>query len=52
MVDDDKNTRLLYKALLSCEGSNTLMAENGAEALPLMDREHIDLVILDIMITV
>ena len=49
VVDDDKNTRLLLKAVLQSENYSVHTAENGEEALEVMDREHIDLVVLDIM---
>lgn len=49
VVDDDKNTRLLFKAVLESEGYTIFTAVNGEDALSLMDREHIDLVVLDIM---
>ena len=49
VVDDDKNTRLLLKAVLESEHYTVFIAENGEEALDTMDREHIDLVVLDIM---
>lgn len=49
VVDDDKNTRLLLKAVLQTENYSVHTAENGEEALEVMDREHIDLVVLDIM---
>ena len=49
VVDDDKNTRLFLKAVLESENYNVTAACNGREALELMDREYIDLVVLDIM---
>lgn len=49
VVDDDKNTRLLLKAVLQAENYNVFTAENGEQALEVMDTEHIDLVVLDIM---
>lgn len=49
VVDDDKNTRLLMKAVLQEEGYTVSCAANGIEALNTMDREHVDLVVLDIM---
>ena len=49
VVDDDKNTRLLLKAVLEAEHYTVFTAENGQDALEVMDREHIDLVVLDIM---
>ena len=48
-VDDDKNTRLYLKAVLETAGYTVSTAENGEDALLVMDREHIDLVVLDIM---
>ena len=49
VVDDDKNSRLLLKAVLQAENYTVFTAENGADALSVMDKEHIDLVVLDIM---
>jgi DNA-binding response OmpR family regulator len=49
IADDDKNTRRLYQAVLENEGYQVFMAENGNEALLVMEQEHIDLVIVDIM---
>ncbi len=49
VVDDDKNTRIFLKAVLEAEHYTVFTAENGLKALELMDREHIDLVVLDIM---
>lgn len=49
VVDDDKNTRMLLKAVLQAENYTVFTAENGEDALDVMDKEHIDLVVLDIM---
>lgn len=49
VVDDDKNTRMLLKAVLQAENYTVFTAENGEDALNVMDKEHIDLVVLDIM---
>ena len=49
VVDDDKNTRMLLKAVLQAENYTVFTAENGEDALSVMDKEHIDLVVLDIM---
>ena len=49
VVDDDKNTRLFLSAVLKDAKYIVSTAENGEEALDIMDREHIDLVVLDIM---
>jgi len=49
IVDDDKNTRLFLKAVLEDAGYNVSTAENGLDALNVMDEKHVDLVVLDIM---
>lgn len=49
IVDDDKNTRILMQAVLEAENYVVSMAANGEEALSIIDSQHIDLVILDIM---
>jgi DNA-binding response OmpR family regulator len=49
VADDDKNTRKLFKAVLEADGYKVSTAENGEDALDIMDRECIDLVVLDIM---
>lgn len=49
VVDDDKNTRLFLKAVLENANYTVLTAENGEDALDVMDKESVDLVVLDIM---
>ena len=49
VVDDDKNTRLFLSAVLEGAGYTVSVAENGEDALCVMDTEHIDLVVLDVM---
>ena len=49
VVDDDKNTRLFLRAVLEGAGYGVFTATDGIDALELMDKEHIDLVVLDIM---
>ncbi len=49
VADDDKNTRLLMKAILEAEHYHVFTAADGQQALQMLDREHIDLVVLDIM---
>ena len=49
VVDDDKNTRLLFRAELENAGYTVVTATDGKEALEVMDREHVDLIVLDIM---
>ena len=52
VVDDDRNTRRLMRAVLEPEGYTVTEAENGEDALGVLDREHVDLVILDVMMPV
>lgn len=49
VVDDDKNTRRLMQAVLEADGYTVLTACDGEQALALMDTEHVDLVVLDVM---
>ncbi len=49
VVDDDKHTRMLLEAVLKSEGFTVTTATDGEEALSRMEKEHIDLVVLDIM---
>ena len=49
VVDDDKNTRLFLKAVLENAGYTVDVASDGVQALRVMDKEHIDLIVLDIM---
>lgn len=49
VVDDDKNTRLLLRAVLEKAGYTVSLAEDGVTALAVMDSTHIDLVVLDVM---
>lgn len=49
VVDDDKNTRKLIEAVLRRENFTVSTSENGKDALEKLDGEHIDLVVLDVM---
>ena len=49
VVDDDKSTRMLLKAVLEAENYTVHTACDGQEALEVLDRAHIDLVVLDVM---
>lgn len=49
IVEDDTNTRKLMNAVIKNAGYVTFIAKDGLEALEIFDREHIDLVVLDIM---
>ena len=49
VVEDDFNTRRLMCAVLERYGYNPIPATDGVDALEQMDKKHVDLVILDIM---
>ncbi len=49
VVDDNENTRKYLKAILEEEGYIVYLAMNGLDALNMLEDEHIDLVVLDIM---
>ncbi|MBQ3533453.1 MAG: response regulator transcription factor [Oscillospiraceae bacterium] len=49
VVDDDTNTRILMRAVLEGAGYAVSLAEDGQAALAVLDKTHIDLVVLDIM---
>ncbi|MBZ9607392.1 response regulator transcription factor [Clostridium estertheticum] len=49
VVEDDTNTRKLMCAVLKQNGFETLQANDGVAALEIMDKQHVDLVILDLM---
>ena len=52
VAEDDKNTAKLMKAVLIQEGYEVFSAGNGQEALDIMDKQHIDLIVLDVMMPV
>ncbi|KOF56036.1 MULTISPECIES: response regulator transcription factor [Clostridium] len=49
IVDDEKEIRDLIDIYLKNEGYKTLKAENGIEALNILNNDNIDLILLDIM---
>ncbi|MBR3837473.1 MAG: response regulator transcription factor [Clostridia bacterium] len=49
VVEDDPNTRLLFCKVLEQNGYSPLEAKNGLDALEVMDHEHVDLIVLDVM---
>jgi len=49
VVEDDPNTKKLMKAILSQNGYDVISADNGEHALELLDKKHVDLIVLDIM---
>lgn len=49
IVEDDKNTRKLLSAILTNNNFNPISVINGYAALEIIEKEHIDLIITDIM---
>lgn len=49
IVEDDKNTRKLMNAILKNNGYLPFLAADGVEALDILDQQHIDLMIVDVM---
>lgn len=49
VVEDDKNTRKLLTTVLSNNGYHVTEATNGEEALDALEHNHIDLMVLDVM---
>lgn len=49
VVEDEKNTRKLMCAVLKGNGFIAFSAENGVEALDILEKQKIDLILLDIM---
>ena len=49
IAEDDKNARRLMAAVLTRYGYEPICAENGEEALEILDHKHVDLIILDVM---
>ncbi len=47
VADDEKHIRILYKEILEKKGYKVLLAENGQQTLSMIEKEQIDLVILD-----
>ena len=52
VVEDDANTAKLMHTILSHAGYEVFHAGNGQESLDLMDTQHIDLIVLDVMMPV
>lgn len=49
VAEDDRNTRRLLQAVLENDGYQVVTAEDGESALEVLDRQHVDLVVLDVM---
>jgi len=52
VVDDDKNTRRYIRTVLEGNGYMVSTAEDGEKALELLEKESVNLVVLDIMMPV
>ena len=49
VVEDDRNVRRLMETVLTRYGYEPISAGNGYEALEVLDRKHVDLIVLDVM---
>lgn len=49
VVEDDGKLRQLFKTVLSKNGYHVFGAEDGAQALEVLDQEHVDLIVSDVM---
>lgn len=49
IVDDNENTRKLTEAVLRQHGYDTVCAADGEEGLEVLDKVHVDLIVLDVM---
>ncbi len=49
VVEDNPNARKLMEAVLKQNGYEPLLAADGIEALEVLDNEHVDLIVLDVM---
>lgn len=49
VVEDEANTRKLMETILLQNGYQPILAKDGLEALEVLDKQHVDLIILDIM---
>lgn len=49
VVDDDARNRKLLRGVVESEGFEAISASGGAEALAIIEREPVDLVLLDLM---
>jgi len=50
VADDDINIRQFLKIRLSYLGYNVIIATNGQEVLSILEKEKLDLIILDIIL--
>lgn len=49
IVEDDPSTRKLLSAVLKSNGYNALTSVNGLDALEVLEHNHVDLMVIDVM---
>jgi len=49
VAEDDKHARKLLETVLKREGYHVFTVENGKKVLEILDSQHIDLIVLDVM---
>ena len=49
VVDDDKNARFVMTEILESDGYTVFAAKDADEAFALIEKEHIDIAVIDIM---
>ncbi len=49
IAEDDKNTARLMEVVLTQNGYHTVLAKDGVDALEALEKNHVDLILLDIM---
>lgn len=52
IIENDVSNRLLVERVLSTRGYHCLTADNGRDALALLDRESVDLILTDLFMPV
>ena len=52
IVDDDLTNRLVLRALIGEAGYHSIEVENGEQAVHAVEQNHIDIILLDVMMPV
>ena len=52
VVDDDLTNRLVLRALLKDSGHESIEVENGEQAVEAVEKEYVDIILLDVMMPV
>ena len=50
VVDDEPDTRWIFRDILQSEGYKVSTANSGEEAIDIVEKEDIDLIIMDVML--